>query len=708
MPVGGRLRVFGAIPMDLEAKVGKGKEATPKLAGLSPAELIASGATNYRRWVNFPWAVVERGGQTEAGAWTPADAARLAALSALAHSRGLWIRFYTLNGHAAADNRGWTASYNFGSPAAVETRWRAARDAGVDFIATDRVRGVGAGPRPSRRRMGHRAPGRAGSCRRAASGRAGTRRHAAPQRLAHQPGGQTPAGGRFPAGDDRDARSPLSGHHQQRLFDADADRGGHRAVGIKARVPVEHAWLGLAWNAGGTRLYSAGAAENTVHVFDYAAGALKQGTPLVVAPSALKLPPGTTDMAGTGFVGGIATAVDGKTLFAVHVFGRAISAIDLATGAVRTTVSLPAEPYTAVPASDGRRVFVSLWGGAKVLALDPATLAPMGEVSGRRASQRDGAVEGRPAPVRRLRQHEQGVGDRHGDADRARADRRVAVSRSAAGHDAERPVACRPTAATLAVANADNNTVAMVDIAQPGRERGRAASSRPAGTRPSVLFDRTGRRLFVLSGKGLIGQANPRGPQPCSPMNNGQYTGELLQGTLSVVDVPDAAHLAADTARRHRAVAPTPMRRRLTPAGAPAASPDPAPRRRCLAHQARLLRHPREPHLRPDPRRPRAGQRRSDARASSARRSTPNAHALAREFVLLDNFYVDAEVSYDGHAFSTGAYATDVVEKMWPTNYGRRGGVVSQRRRRRRSQPVRQPLGPAATATSGTSRTRAA
>src|SRR5206468_2601489 len=32
-----------------------------------------------------------------------------------------------------------------------------------------------------------------------------------------------------------------------------------------------------------------------------------------------------------------------------------------------------------------------------------------------------------------------------------------------------------------------------------------------------------------------------------------------------------------------------------------------------------------------------------------------------------------AEVSYDGHAFSMGAYATDVVEKLWPTNYGGRG-----------------------------------
>src|SRR5262249_47837394 len=54
---------------------------------------------------------------------------------------------------------------------------------------------------------------------------------------------------------------------------------------------------------------------------------------------------------------------------------------------------------------------------------------------------------------------------------------------------------------------------------------------------------------------------------------------------------------------------------------------------------------------------------------------TPNAHALAREFGVLDNFYVDAEVSYDGHAFSTSAYATDVVQKFWPTNYAARGAV---------------------------------
>ena len=55
-------------------------------------------------------------------------------------------------------------------------------------------------------------------------------------------------------------------------------------------------------------------------------------------------------------------------------------------------------------------------------------------------------------------------------------------------------------------------------------------------------------------------------------------------------------------------------------------------------------------------------------------RVTPNQHALANEFVLLDNFYVNAEVSADGHNWSMGAYANDFVEKTWPTSYGGRGG----------------------------------
>jgi hypothetical protein len=53
---------------------------------------------------------------------------------------------------------------------------------------------------------------------------------------------------------------------------------------------------------------------------------------------------------------------------------------------------------------------------------------------------------------------------------------------------------------------------------------------------------------------------------------------------------------------------------------------------------------------------------------------TPNEHALCNEFVLFDNFYVDGEVSADGHNWTNGAYANDYLEKTWPTYYGDRGG----------------------------------
>ena len=124
VPTGGQLLVFGAI------------------AGIGPPEgdatalPLATPATNYRRWWNHPWSVVEGKGQRAAGDWTPAEAARLEAIVADAHVHGLWIRFYTLNG-LAGDRDGWTASYNFGSLDAARLRWRAAVDARVDFIATD-------------------------------------------------------------------------------------------------------------------------------------------------------------------------------------------------------------------------------------------------------------------------------------------------------------------------------------------------------------------------------------------------------------------------------------------------------------------------------------------------------------------------------------------------------------------------------------------
>jgi hypothetical protein len=127
VPVGERLLVFGAV---------HSRRADP----MAPPEIVEpERASNYRRWWNNPWNVVESGGQTQAGEWTAADDRRLQTLVRYAHAQGLWIRFYTLDGATKAELscHGWFRSYDFGSLAAAEQRWRAAQAAGVDYIASD-------------------------------------------------------------------------------------------------------------------------------------------------------------------------------------------------------------------------------------------------------------------------------------------------------------------------------------------------------------------------------------------------------------------------------------------------------------------------------------------------------------------------------------------------------------------------------------------
>jgi hypothetical protein len=125
--IGSPLLVFGAIHTHNE------------VPSASPASLAPDGADNYHRWWNNPWRVVEPAGQPNAGDWTPQREARLNELVRYAHQRGLWIRFYTLDGVSRSEEscRGIFHSYNFGSRQAVETRWQAAARAGVDYIATD-------------------------------------------------------------------------------------------------------------------------------------------------------------------------------------------------------------------------------------------------------------------------------------------------------------------------------------------------------------------------------------------------------------------------------------------------------------------------------------------------------------------------------------------------------------------------------------------
>ncbi|HTJ30121.1 MAG TPA: hypothetical protein VL346_06460 [Acidobacteriaceae bacterium] len=105
----------------------------------TPEELDPDKASNYRRWWNNAWNVVEFDGQQHAGEWTQEKDARLRALVARAHANNLWIRFYTLDGATEKElsANGWFHGYNFGTLEAAKKRWDAAIAAKVDYIASD-------------------------------------------------------------------------------------------------------------------------------------------------------------------------------------------------------------------------------------------------------------------------------------------------------------------------------------------------------------------------------------------------------------------------------------------------------------------------------------------------------------------------------------------------------------------------------------------
>lgn len=143
VPVGSKLRLFGSAHTNMP-KTKDQQELIHLAATLPPEQLLTGPPTNYRRWWNNSWYEVEEGGQPHAGAWTPADAARLKALVDHAHRLGYWIRFYTLDGFAPGNQQGWFSGYNFGSLDAARLRWKAAVETGVNLIASDQYEDLAA------------------------------------------------------------------------------------------------------------------------------------------------------------------------------------------------------------------------------------------------------------------------------------------------------------------------------------------------------------------------------------------------------------------------------------------------------------------------------------------------------------------------------------------------------------------------------------
>jgi YVTN family beta-propeller protein len=467
-----------------------------------------------------------------------------------------------------------------------------------------------------------------------------------------------------------------SGYNAHHLYLVETKTGR-----IVQAVPLERAWNGVAWAADGATIYVSGGGSPRIHVLTRRSDGTFEAAPPIPLPELVANPPETKGTKadrskGQAYVSGLALSHDGKTLFAANFATDMIYAIRLPDRTIKAQRKLEtnAHPYCLRLSPDGASLYATqgAFGSIVVLNADDLTVT------------RTIATEKHPndllfAPDGRLFVS-------CGSSDSVlvinpadgQTSERIGVTltpRSPAG-TTPNALALSPDGKTLYVANVDNNVVAIVDVSAPGRSQVRGFL--PTGWYPTaVCAAPDGRRLFVGSGKGLGTGANPPAKLPLDPSKRSSedrwpYIGTLLYGLLATVDVPDTNQLAACT---RQALANTPYRDTTleTPLHAPRPGSSPIPSRlgdlSPLKHVLYIIKENRT-----------YDQVFGDIKAGNGdpnltlfgEQVTPNLHALAREYVLLDNIYCNGEVSGNGHPWSTAAYGTDIGERAWTLDYSGR------------------------------------
>jgi YVTN family beta-propeller protein len=428
-------------------------------------------------------------------------------------------------------------------------------------------------------------------------------------------------------------------------------------------VPVARAWIGLAFGDGGKTLYASGGHDNWILRFAVSGGRLAPADTIVIGkPWPEKISPA-----------GIALDDARKLLYVVTTEDNSLYILDVATRRVLERRGLGAEGYTCLLSPDGGTLYISCWGCERVLLFDTRERKFAGSIAvGDHPNDMCLSPDGSTLYVANANDNSVSVIDL--------PDRRVietlhaALSPDAPPGSTTNGVALSADGATLFVANADNNCLAVFDVSRPGKSSGKGFI--PAGWYPTCVrvVDST---IFVANGKGFTSFPNPRGPNPSKkkdPDAPEQYIGGLMRGTLGIIPVPDAGRLSVYSQAVYRN---TPYSREREDSTEGAAG-NPVPRRVGDASPIRYVFYViKENRTYDQVLGDMPGGNGDTSLLLFGEKVTPNQHALARGFVLLDNFYVDGEVSADGHNWSMGAYATDFLEKTWPTNYGGRGGTYN-------------------------------
>ena len=448
------------------------------------------------------------------------------------------------------------------------------------------------------------------------------------------------------------------------------------------------AFLGLAFSPDGRSLYASGGNQDVVYRYDWRGG---RATLADSFPLAVKQP----NRSGTSSPAGLAASRDGSRLYVAENLADSLAVIDVSTKRVVQRFATERYPYGVVVAPDGR-VFVSAWGGNTVSVFTPNADGGL-QADGRLRVARHPSALALSADGSRLFVAS-GSTDRVAVVD-TRAKRVVAELNDAppAGpHEGSTPNALALDAAgtRLFVAEADNNAVGIFDLsaATSGVTRATGRDSLvgrvPVEWYPTAVVA-AGDTLIVTNGKGRGTAPNRDYPHPGTGVHTTRprtYTLGQLNGSVLVAPLAHAS--AADLASLTRRVERANGWREVSRDG----SYPP------FQHIVYIIKENRT-----------YDQVFGDMTQGDGdttllffpRANSPNHHALAERFGLFDRFFVNAEVSPDGHNWSMAAYATDYLEKTVPSNYSERGRTYDYEGTNRNRVPSEQGAEDAAEPASG-------
>ncbi len=444
-----------------------------------------------------------------------------------------------------------------------------------------------------------------------------------------------------------------AGYGEHEVITLDASTG--KTIG---RVAIKESFQGLTWSLDGKHLYVGAGFDDVVYRFDHSGGLLSNRFTFAY-PDKAKAP---------RCPAGLAVGKDEKTLWVANVFGHTLARFD-GDGKRVAEIELGADsfPYGLAWDEASSKLYVSLWNKAEVAVVDSGK----NEVVGHWATQEHPnemllAAGGKILYVANANRNTVSVFS----TEDAKAVEVIgtAIDPNAPPGSTPSSLSLTPNEEILFVANANTNDVAVVNVKDVGQSK--PLGFIPAGWYPtSVRVAREGKTLYVANGKGTTSRPNREGPHPLAERTSGirQYIGGLFPGTLSILPIPSPKEMVEYTKTVYacsplKALMDQPALAR--PAGHPIPSKvgDKSPIEYCVY----IIKENRT-----------YDQVFGDLPVGNGEKSlclfpeeiTPNHHALVREFVVLDNFYAEAEVSADGHEWSMGAYATDYVEKTWPLSY---------------------------------------